>query len=94
MEKNLNDWLDKYQVRKIFKSVNINRAKEQPHMFKEKVIKKLGLDIYIEDNLDVVEYLGGKMKTKVGWIYNIFDKNHEYKYKYANLEEALKELVT
>ena len=65
----------------------------QPNEFKEIKIKKLGLDVYVEDNWDIVEKLKMKNeKLKVFWITNILDKNIPYQYKFDDLKEALRKL--
>ncbi len=91
-------WLEKNKLREIFQSININKKDEQPHIFKEKAIKRLKLHYYIEDNLDIVRYINQKsknknQKTKIFWIYNILDRNVDYQNKFPYLEKALKALV-
>lgn len=89
MNKSLYEWLDKYQLRTVFKSISVNEEGEQPHLFKERVIKKLKLDWYVEDNLDIVLYLKDKVQTQVAWIYNLVDKNFPYEKKFPYLERVL-----
>src|SRR3989344_6394493 len=52
LEDHLVGWLDKYRVKKLFKTININKNEKQPHLFKEEMVKKLALDYFVEDNLD------------------------------------------
>lgn len=94
LEKNLMDWLARYRMTHLFRTININRLDEQPHMYKERMIKALGFDIFIEDNWDIVEHLQGKTGTKVYWIYNITDKSQAYPHKYPYLEKALRDVKT
>src|SRR3989338_7674259 len=61
----------------------IKNKNEQPQIVKETMIKKLALDIFVEDNWDIVKHL--KSKTKIFWIYNILDRNIDYKYKFPTL---------
>jgi len=61
------------------------------------MIKKLDLDVFVEDNWDIVHYLDSKfkiqhLKHKVLWIYNILDKKIHYPYKYSSLKQAVKTL--
>lgn len=100
-------WLDKIQAKKYFKGCYYNKKNEQPNLFKERLINKLDLDIYIEDNWDIVKYLNskiknpsyakeateGKPKCKVFWIYNLFDRGINYPYKFPRLKKALTKLI-
>lgn len=93
LDSHLNRWLRRYKLNHLFKTINTNKDDEQPHIFKEKMINKYKLDIYIEDNLDIVKYLHGKHKTKIFWIYNILDRNYPHPHKHPHLQQALKEIV-
>lgn len=84
-------WLKVINKNKIFKACYQNIDNSQPNEFKQKMIKKLNLDIYIEDNLDIVNKIQNK-NSKIFWITNILDKNISYKYKFNNLREALQNL--
>src|SRR3989338_1539388 len=44
LDDHLDKWLIKNKVKKYFKSININKNNEQPHLFKEKMINELKLD--------------------------------------------------
>ncbi|OGK18543.1 hypothetical protein A3D80_01195 [Candidatus Roizmanbacteria bacterium RIFCSPHIGHO2_02_FULL_40_13b] len=76
----------------IFTSAHINRKNEQPHLFKERKINELGLDVFVEDNYDIVNHLNKKSNAKVYWIYNIFDRNIIHPFKFPNLKEAVTRL--
>ena len=89
LRKSLENWLDRYQARGLFKSININENLEQPHEFKLRMVKKLKLDYYVEDNLDIVVYVRDKIKTKIFWIYNFMDVRHPYPHKFPYLGKAL-----
>lgn len=99
-------WLDKIQAKKYFKGCYYNKNNEQPNIFKERLIRQLKLDVFIEDNWDIVKYLNSKISSKgrstfgrknhnlkVFWIYNIMDKGLEYPYKFPSLNKALIELI-
>jgi len=90
---NLYHWLKKYQLDKIFTSINFNANYEQPHFFKQRIISELGVDYFIEDNWDVVNYLQTHSKTKVYWIYNFLDRGKIYEYKFPYLQKALDVLM-
>lgn len=92
LKDDLKSWLKNMGVEKSFSGIYFNEKDEQPHLFKEKLIKKLNLDIFVEDNLDIVSYLKPKFdgkKIKIFWIYNIFDKNYYFANKFPNLRSAI-----
>lgn len=99
LDDHLNNWLKKYKIYSLFKTINTNKHNEQPHIFKEKMIEKCSLDFFIEDNWDIVKYLHtkqetvGKEHTKIYWIYNLLDHFVEYPHKFPYLEKALEEIV-
>lgn len=94
LKNDLEIWLKKMKINQYFSGIYYNQKDEQPHIFKERMIKKLGIDIFVEDNLDIVEYLNPEFK--VLWIYNIFDRNYIYKNKFSSLKKVIKylQLVT
>ena len=97
LDNHLNRWLRRHNLLKVFTSVNLNKEDEQPHLFKERVIKKYKLDYFVEDNLDIVKHLetkrkGGEIKTKILWIYNLFDRNITYPHKFPYLKKALEQI--
>ena len=53
-------WVKKNEIDLVFDGVYFNKDDEQPHLFKEKMMKELYLDVYVEDNYDVVKYLAQK----------------------------------
>ncbi len=92
------NWLKKIEANKYFKGCYYNKKNEQPHIFKEKMIKKLNLDIFVEDNWDIVRYLNPKfknekLKVNIFWVYNIFDKKIKYKYKFPSLTSIFKNFI-
>lgn len=61
--------VQRYKLDKIFKSLHFNYANEQPHLFKSKLIQKLKIDQYIDDDLSLLNFLTGKNpKTKLFWL--------------------------
>ncbi|OGC98497.1 hypothetical protein A2634_00805 [Candidatus Amesbacteria bacterium RIFCSPHIGHO2_01_FULL_48_32] len=89
---NLYNWLEKNDLKDIFKTINVNENYEQPHEYKLRVVKQLQLDYYVEDNLDVVVFLRDKARGKVFWIYNFMDVRHPYPHKFPYLKRALEEI--
>lgn len=90
LKNDLEKWLKKMKVDRHFSGIYYNRQDEQPHLYKERMIKKLGLDIFVEDNWDIADYLNPKTRTY--WIYNIFDRNKKFINKFANLKSAVKKI--
>ena len=50
LKNDLNHWLQKLEIDNLFDGIHCNENDEQPHIFKEKILKKLNLDIFVEDN--------------------------------------------
>jgi len=65
LEKRTWQWLKNHQIDTIFDEVFLNLKNEQPHIFKERKIKKLSLDVYVDDDLPLVEYLNRQVGSKV-----------------------------
>ena len=61
LEKETKIWLKKRNLEDVFIKVFINLNDEQPHLFKEKTIKKLNLDYFFEDDPQIVDYLKSKI---------------------------------
>ena len=88
-------WIKKSNANNIFKSCFQNSEDMQPNKFKEKMIKKLGLDIYVEDNWDIVNKLKNQnSKVKILWITNFLDKFISYPYKFSSLKKSCQFLKT
>lgn len=49
--------LKKYGLRDYFEKIYLNTKNEQPHIFKKKVLEKLNIDIFVEDDLMLLNYL-------------------------------------
>lgn len=82
-------WMKKIKADEIFKECFINDQNEQPHLFKERMAKELNLDVFIEDNWDIVNYLRKKLTLKVCWVYNMLDKKIDHKYKFTGLNSVV-----
>lgn len=93
LKDNLYHWLEKNHLIGVFKTINVNDNLEQPHLFKERVLEELRLDIFVEDNLDIVDHLIHNSKTKIYWIYNFLDSRHNFSNKYPYLKKALEEIA-
>lgn len=63
--------IDRHNIRKQFKDVYFNYENKQPHIFKEELIKKLKIEKFIDDDLDLALYLADKLpKLKIYLIRN------------------------
>ena len=94
LKKDYEIWLKKIKAKTIFTKCYQNQNDLQPNEFKEIMIKKLNLDIYVEDNWDIIQKLNHHTKAKIFWITNILDRHIPYSYKFANLKKALQSLKT
>ncbi len=53
----------------IFEKLYFNYENKQPHMFKNEVLKKLKLDMYIDDDLSLLQFVArDNPKTKFYWL--------------------------
>jgi hypothetical protein len=92
-------WKKKLGTKEYFTACYQNEKDEQPHLFKERMIRELDLDIFVEDNWDIVEHLDKKAKEdkkhhrRIYWVYNILDRNIEYHHKVPVLQEAMKDII-
>jgi len=69
--------LKKHGIYHCFNAIYLNNQDEQPHLFKSRLIKKLKIDVFIDDDLELLFFLKEKCpKTKLFW-YNLdsTDKN-------------------
>jgi len=90
-------WKEKMRANQLFKKSFMNDLNEQPHLFKERLIKELGLDVFIEDNWDIVQYLdqqfnqskNKKESVKIIWLTNILDFKINYPFKADSLKKAI-----
>jgi len=82
-------WIKKNRLEKTFKGVFHNERDEQPHLFKERMVSHLKLDMYVEDNFDIVSHLSRKTPAEIVWIYNLFDRNRPFARKFPHLKHAL-----
>lgn len=69
LEKKTTDLIKRYNLDKIFNAMYFNYENNQPHEFKNEIIKKLNVDLYVDDDLQLLEYLVDKNpKTKFFWL--------------------------
>lgn len=60
LKKRTNSWIKKHNIKKFFKEMFFNFGDEQPHLFKNRIINKLHLDIFVDDDLDLLQFLSKK----------------------------------
>ena len=68
LEKLTQGWLKKYRLGSGFYQVLINTKDIDPLAFKTKAIKDHGLDFFIDDDLEVINYLKNKIPAKLYWV--------------------------
>lgn len=59
------NWLEKRGLTSIFKKVFINLNNEQPHLYKEKMLAKIGADIYVDDDFLLADYLSKNKNCRI-----------------------------
>jgi uncharacterized HAD superfamily protein len=62
LENRTKQWFNVHHLNGLFKKVFINMSNDQPHLFKEKMIKKLSLDYFVDDDPVTWRYLVDKIK--------------------------------
>lgn len=77
----------------IFASVNTMPTVQQPHMYKEEMIRLLKLDIFVEDNYDIAAYLTGKSTAELFWVSNALDKHIVFARKFKSVQSVVTELA-
>lgn len=88
----------KYHFDKIFDEMFFNFANEQPHIFKNRIIKKLKLDYYIDDDLSLLNYAARhNPKTVFFWLIpkanqSLPEKNIFHIYPLTELFERIESL--
>lgn len=66
--------LKKYKLNEVFYAVLLNANNEQPHIFKQKVLKKLHIDVYVDDDLPLIKFLATKHRHIRFFWFNKKDK--------------------
>jgi len=65
LKKETDLWLKKRGIKNLFKKIYLNFKDEQPHLFKERILKEIGADIFIDDDELLVEYLSKRIKGDI-----------------------------
>ncbi len=94
LKNDLQEWLKKMDADSVFVESYANTDDEQPHLFKARKIQELGLDMFVEDNWDIVERVNRIVRPKkpdfmCWWVSNIMDSGIPYPHKVLSLDEAI-----
>lgn len=66
LKKETEAWFKKRRIDNVFKQVFLNAENEQPHLFKEKKLREIGVGIFVDDDELLADYLATKLKdTKI-----------------------------
>jgi hypothetical protein len=60
LKKRTSEWDKKHNVSHFFKKMYFNFDDEQPHVFKDKIIKQEKIDKFVDDDLELLIYLSEK----------------------------------
>jgi hypothetical protein len=75
LKKRTDDFIKNNDLDKIFNAMYFNYENKQPHQFKNEVIKKLNIDMFVDDDLQLLEYLVSKNPgIKFFWLNNKISK--------------------
>lgn len=95
LENGLYAFLQRWDLLDCFRSITLNKNEEQPHEFKERIVKAKKFVYYIEDNWDIVSHLSHRqVHTDIHWIYNLFDRATPYAHKFPYLYASLRSIAT
>ncbi|QQS39014.1 hypothetical protein IPM62_00130 [Candidatus Woesebacteria bacterium] len=61
--KRTKQWINHYGINDLFEKIYLNENDDQPHVFKEAMINKLKIDILIDDDKALVNYLKRRFKN-------------------------------
>jgi hypothetical protein len=71
LKKRTDDLIKRHNLDKIFFAMYFNYKNKQPHEFKNEILKKLDINIFVDDDLQLLEYLINKNpKIKFFWLNN------------------------
>jgi len=94
LQNNANSWFKKLNRNNVFKQLYVNTHNQQPHFYKEKLTNQLKLDIFVDDNYDIVRYLSKKTKADIFWIYNLLDWPINYPHKFSSLKGVVNKITS
>lgn len=69
LKKRTNQIVKKYEFDKIFHGLYFNFGNNQPHLFKNQIVKKLNIDLYVDDDVELLKYMAqDNQKIKFFWL--------------------------
>jgi len=71
------DWLERNDLVRYFSYVFLNKENQDPTCFKASVINRQGLDIFVDDDLEVLGRLSSKTGAKLFWLVPNWRKTEE-----------------
>lgn len=96
LEDDFTSWTKKLNDHNSFSGIFFDEDDLEPHVFKRKMINQLKLDVFVEDNWDIVQSLQdmtGK-NIEVLWISNVLDSAIGYRRKFFSLRSVVEYLKT
>ncbi len=77
LEKRTLKLVKRYNLDKVFDEMYFNFDNLQPHEFKNEIIKRLDLDIYVDDDLSLIKHVAkSNVKTKFFWLNQEHNNDH------------------
>ncbi|OGH12974.1 MAG: hypothetical protein A2776_03000 [Candidatus Levybacteria bacterium RIFCSPHIGHO2_01_FULL_40_10] len=92
LKQKTDEWDKRNKISQYFKKVYFNFGDEQPHLYKERILRSEKIDKFIDDDLDLLLYLAGRNpKVKFYWLTrDVKQKNLPQNiYKIKTLEELI-----
>lgn len=69
LDKRTDEWLRAHKIKNYFEKMYFNINDKQPHIFKNEMIKKEGIEVYVDDDYDLLNYLSKENpKVEFYWI--------------------------
>jgi len=90
LEKETEIWLTKRGLGKILKKVYINVTDNQPHLFKEKILKSLKPQIFVDDDSFLTDYLVEKIPNQKIFYFSLGKNLCKKTPQVSTLEEIFK----
>lgn len=89
LEKETKKWLVKRRLTNTFKKIFLNIQNEQPHLFKEKILRKLKPEFFVDDDMLLSDYLFQKNICQI-----FFYSRHKEKAQKATTINILSEITS
>ncbi|HUV72634.1 MAG TPA: hypothetical protein VMW25_06530 [Clostridia bacterium] len=89
LEKETKIWLKKRKLASLFRQVFLNLKNEQPHLFKEKILRKIKADIFVDDDKLLADYLAQKLKQTKIYYYSKYNEQCRWAKTISSLKEVL-----